>query len=417
MFHVRGHIKQIIHRTTEAVIKVLSADGDVVTGSKATYVLIDETHVLGSKSKASEIFLELRGGLASRPEGFLLQITTQSKKPPSGQFKKELEAARAVRDGTRKAPVLAVLYELPPATAKDDGWKDPALWGLVNPNLGRSVSLDYLRDQFERAEADGRDAMALFASQHLNVQIGQGLIDGRWAGTGFWQSSICKDLTLDSLIDRCEVIVAGIDGGGLDDLLGLTFIGREKKSKRWMSWSKAWAHEIVLTRRRSIAGELQDFRDAGQLTICTRPTQDVDEVVDLICKVRDAGLLPDRDAIGLDPEGVAAILDALIEAEIAEDQLRGVSQGYKLNGAIKGAERKLFDGTLVHADQPMMTWCVSNAKTEHRGNATVVTKAESGTAKIDPLMALFNAVVLMNQNPEATGTALDDFLANPVMVA
>ena len=182
VFHVKTHLKTIVHRTTEAEIKILSADGDVVTGSKAAFILIDETHVLGAKVKAPAIFLELRGGLASRPEGFLLQITTQSKKPPSGQFARELRRARAVRDGEVEAPMLAVLYELPGEIAKDEGWKDEKLWGLVNPNLERSVSLDFLRDQFERAEADGRDAMALFASQHLNVQIGQGTIDGRWAG-------------------------------------------------------------------------------------------------------------------------------------------------------------------------------------------------------------------------------------------
>jgi len=415
VFHVKMHLKQIVHRSTEAVIKILAADGDVVTGSKATYVLIDETHVLGSKPKAAEIFLELRGGLASRPEGFLLQITTQSKKPPSGQFRKELAAARGARDGTEPAPILAVLYELPPAIAKDDGWKDPALWGLVNPNLGRSVSMEFLKTRYARAESDGRDDLALFASQHLNVQIGQGTIDGRWAGATFWADSAIE-MDLADMIARCEVMVAGIDGGGLDDLLGLTFIGRERDTKRWLSWSRAWAHEIVLTRRRSIAPELQDFADAGHLTICTGPTQDVDEVVALIVQVSDAGLLPEKDAIGLDPEGVAAILDALIDAGISEEQLRGVSQGYRLNGAIKGAERKLFDGTLAHADQPMMAWCVSNAKTEHKGNATVVTKAESGTAKIDPLMALFNSVVLMNLNPTPTGDALNNFLADPVLV-
>jgi phage terminase large subunit-like protein len=415
IFHIKSHLQEILHRETEAVIKILSADGDVVTGSKATYVLVDETHVLGTKVKAAEIFLELRGGLASRPEGFFLQITTQSKKPPSGQFKKELEDARAVRDGLRKAPILAVLYEMPAEVAKDDGWKDETLWGLVNPNLERSVSLDYLRDQYERAESDGRDALALFASQHLNVQIGQGTTDGRWAGTAFWPSSIDADLNFDRLLDRSEVIVAGIDGGGLDDLLGGTFIGREKKTKRWLSWSAAWAHEIVLERRKSIAAQLQDLTAAKNLTMCAHPTQDIEEIVALIERVKDAGLLPEKDAIGLDPEGVAAILDALIEAGIVEEQLRGVSQGYKLNGAIKGAERKLYDGTLWHADQPMMTWCVSNAKTEARGNAVIVTKAESGSAKIDPVMALFNAVVLMNLNPEAKGNALDDFLADPVM--
>ena len=188
--------------------------------------------------------------------------------------------------------------------------------------------------------------------------------------------------------------MAGVDGGGLDDLLGLTFLGREKETKRWLSWSKAWAHKTVLERRQSIAAELTDFAEAGHLVICEHPVQDIEELVALISQVHAAGLFPERDAIGLDPEGVAAILDALIEAGITEEQLRGISQGYRLQGAVKGAARKLFDGSMRHADQPLMTWCVSNAQTEARGNAVIVTKAESGSAKIDPLMALFNTVML-----------------------
>ncbi|AHD12152.1 terminase large subunit [Phaeobacter gallaeciensis] len=417
VFKIRDHQKTITHLVTDAAIMILSADGDVVTGSKGCYILVDETHVLGSKHKAPDVFIELRGGLKSRPEGFFLQITTQSKDRPTGQFEKELATARAVRDGEIRLPMLAVLYELPQKMLENKSWRNPKTWPLVNPNLGRSVHLEDLINDMRKAEREGPEAVALFISQHLNVEPSIGLGTGKWVGALFWEQAT-RDITLEDILSTSDVCVAGVDGGGLDDLLGFGIMGRHRDTKRWQFWSKAWADEMVLELRKEIKPELEALREAGDLTLVGNLEEEAfPEIVDYCVRLRDLGLLPEENGIGMDPEGVAKIVDALTEAGFAIEDMAAISQGYKLNAAIKAAPVKLKNGTLVHCGQRMMAFCVGNAKTEARGNAVIVTKAQSGSAKIDPLMAMFNTVQLMSWNPQPRQIGnLGDFLNNPVMV-
>lgn len=417
LFQIIDHQKQIKHRNTLAVIVVKSAAPDVITGSKATFILIDETHVFAAMAKAADVFVEIRGSLAARPDGFLLQITTQSKAPPTGVFKSELATARDVRDGKIALPMLAVLYELPLAMSKDDGWKKPETWGLVNPNLGRSVDAAYLRDEVMKAERDGPAKLALIASQHFNVQVGLALHADRWAGAEDWLKGVKTGIDLAYMLRECEVIVAGGDIGGKDDLSSLAAIGRLRSNPRvWVGHAWSWCLTPVIGMRPEIQPKLEELRDLKQLGVSDMADTYIQEMVAICGQIRDAGLFPGKAAIGLDPNGVSALVDAL-EADgfVMGEQIVPVGQGWKLSGAIKGLELRLNDGRLWHGGQALMTWCVGNAKAETKGNNTYVTKEAAGVAKIDPLIALFNAAILMDLNPEAAGN-LDDFLANPVVV-
>ena len=404
-FHVQEHLKTVIDRLTKAKLKIKTFDMKVMTGTKPVFVLLDELHIMSQYSYASRVIGQIRGGLIANPESLLVIITTQSDEPPAGVFKAELQRARAIRDGKIAAGVrmLPVLYEFPEAMQRDDAkpWADPANWPMVLPNLGRSITLARLVEEFETAKELGEEEVRRWASQHLNVEIGMALHSDRWAGADYWLSAAEPGgLSLDQLIGRCDVAVAGIDGGGLDDLFGLAILGRDRVTRDWLLWVKAWGQDDVLTRRKEIAERLLDFSTDGDLTFCSYPTQDVDECADLVERLHKAGLLPERNGVGLDPQGVAAVVDALAARGIAGDQVVGVPQGYRLSGAIWGMERKLKDGTLWHAGQPLMAWCVGNAKAEQRGNAVLITKQVAGKAKIDPLMAAFNAVQLMARAPE-----------------
>jgi phage terminase large subunit-like protein len=383
-------------------LKVKTFDLTILTGPKPVFVLLDELHLLGKNPHASE-------GAAPDPRrsgeesgGFLMIITTQSDEPPAGAFRDELMVARKIRDGSFKGRMLPVLYEFPSEIARDPAqWQDPATWSMVMPNLGRSMWLPSLIKDWEAEQAKGEHAIRVWASQHLNIEIGLGLHTDRWAGADVWEDATEPGLTLEALLDRSEVVTIGIDGGGLDDLFSLAVVGRERDTHQWLHWQRSWVHAVALDRRKTEASRLRDFDQAGELVIVERLGDDIEDIADTVELIEESGKLSE---VGLDPVGIGAIVDALAERDIQGDErIIGISQGWKLSGAIKTTERKLADGTLVHGGQAIMAWAVGNAKVEPRGNALTITKQISGAGKIDPLMATFNAVALMSRNPESRG--------------
>ncbi|MEM8822047.1 MAG: terminase large subunit [Pseudomonadota bacterium] len=418
IFNVQDHLNKITRRKTGASITVKTFDMNVVTGEIPALTIVDELHIIAAKAYAERVMKQITGGMVTNPFALVVYITTQSDTQPKGVFKTKLDYARKVRDGQITGPVnfLAVLYEFPEAMQVDktQPWADPDNWYMVNPNTGLSVIQAMNERNFAAAKEEGPAQVIIWASQHLNIQVGMGLHDDRWAGADFWQRAARPDMTLDTVLATSEVCVVGIDGGGLDDLLGITVMGRHAETKAWQVWNHAYGDaEFVKERRKSIVSQLETFEKQDEFTF----VEDLDlayvEIAMHCVAIREAGLMPDEDGIGMDPEGVAPIIDALVAEDFKETDIRAVSQGYKLNAAVKASPVKLKNGSLVHCGQDLMTWCVGNAKTESRGNAQIVTKAASGVGKIDPLMSMFNAFQLMSWNPVAANggaiTIPDDY--------
>ncbi len=120
------HIRTITHRVTDTTLKVVAADPNTVSGIKSVGTLIDELWLFGKQYKAEDMLREAIGGLASRPEGFVVYTTTQSNEPPAGVFRQKLQYARDVRDGKIHDPhflpvILSILLKWWKAGSPADG--------------------------------------------------------------------------------------------------------------------------------------------------------------------------------------------------------------------------------------------------------------------------------------------------------
>lgn len=409
-FKIQEHLKTVTRYATGTSIQVKTFDTQIITGEIPVLTIIDELHELGKKNGAAAVMQQIRGGSVTETGGQLMMITTQSDKTPTGIWKTELTKARNIRDGKGGASpiMLPVLYEFPEALQRDRGyWRDMANWPVVLPNLGRSINAQRLQEDFENNGSVNVEAERIWASQHLNIQIGVGLQDDRWSGADYWDGAAIPDMTLDALVARAEVCTVGIDPGGHDDLLSLSVIGRCAATGEWLQWQQSWADRKVLELRKSIAAELQDFAKAGELVLVDAlEVEALPELVAICHRLSDAGLVPEKNWIGIDAAGGAAglVADALEAAGYkAGAQLVPISQGYRLNAVSGLCVIKLKGRSMRHSNQAIMAWAVANAQTEARGNTVIISKSQSGTAKIDPLMSLFDAAELMSLHPQAGG--------------
>lgn len=423
LLKVVDHQRLIRHRGNGAELKVIAADSDTASGKKAGMVLVEELWLFGKKPKSAAMLREATGGTSTRPEAFVLYVSTHSDEPPAGVFKTKLSYFRDVRDGVIEDPsTLGVLYEWPEELLENEAYLDPAMFHVTNPHIGRAVPVAWLEAELRKTQTgDGEEDLQVFLAKHLNVEIGLRLRRDRWSAADSWLDAAEGGLTLDDLLERCEVAVVGIDGGGREDLYGLSVAGRERDTGHWLTWSHAWALHMVKDKRKNVATQLQQFEADGDLTFVDTGGEMVRDVARITVKVHQSGLMPEIGAVGVDAWGMGTLLDALVEAGLfpydektGKGHIAPVRQGVGLTGTIKTVEFKLADGELRHDGSNMMAWCVSNARAELRGSNLYISKQAAGSGKIDPLIALLNAAQLLEAGPVAAGAgkvSIDDWIS------
>ena len=381
-FVVTPGYRRIIDKVSGTRFTAMSSERAGVIGAGANVAVIDELHLIGLLGqRGTDLVHGVESGMLSRRERLVIFITTAPRREAAGIYSEVMDHARRVFEGKEDdRRTLAVMFEIP----SDMDHESPANWWRSNPNIGHTIRLDDLEDQFARAKGRGPEAIAEFKSQNLNVEP-----EDRESGPETWIELMDWDkaedplITLESLIADSTAIAVGIDVGGADDLSAMAALAMSQTGL-YRLWTHCWISERGFFKRIDTT-PMAEARERGELTVVDNVGEDADQIVERVLRVWEEGNLL---AVGCDPYSMKEPA-AKIEAETGFEVL-AVPQNWRMSPWLDAFERALLRKKLMHHRSGLMRWQIQNAHVAQRGEARALVKPDGAVdsgRKIDAVVA------------------------------
>lgn len=378
-------------------MRVISADAATKHGGNTHLAVIDELHVQPNRDLVDVLSTSMSS--VNIPQPLMIYITTADYERVSICNEKH-DYARKVRDGVLADPAfLPVIYEC----TLDDDWTDPEVWKKANPNLGISVSADYLRRECEHAK-EVPAFQNTFMRLHLNIRTQQdtrAIPMDQWdaCGDGVQDPLVWREETLERL--RGEQCWGGLDLGSVSDLTAFVLLfGSDEGGYDLVPWFWCPRDRAAVRSRRHQVPYLT-WGQQGFVTLTEGNETDYQIVR------RDINELANRFGV----QSIAA--DRLFQgAQLCQDLLRdgmqvvALGQGYASMASPTRRLLELIGGRkLRHGNNPVLRWMAGNAATESDtvGADTILKfSKKKSTEKIDGIMAACDALAMRMASGDMT---------------
>ena len=146
------------------VMKPLSKDTQNKDGLNIHAAICDERHAWPS----TEMLDVIKTGMGARPQPFILSISTAGVDVSNPYFS-DVEAYKSEMTGAM--PLEDDHFFMLYCPDEGDRWEDEETWIKTNPNLGVSLSWDYMRSTFNEAQVRGGSYIVSFQTKSLNLWV------------------------------------------------------------------------------------------------------------------------------------------------------------------------------------------------------------------------------------------------------
>ncbi len=361
----------IVYELKGGTMKPLSSDYGTHDGLNPSCGIIDEFHA----HKDSGMFDVIKSAFGARRQPLMFIITTAGFDKSGVCYAYRENVIKVLRGVNEDDSLFGIIYTLDDKSE----WDDPKMWIKANPNLGVSLSADYLADQVKDAK-NRPEAVRNVMTKNVDLWVDA---ERTWILDDVWQK--CIGTTDPADLKGCACW-GGLDLSNVSDITAYVLLFHE--NDRFQLLPHFWIPEEKMLEKVSKENINYDKWVAeGYVTVTPGNVIDYDFVkADILRIVADYDL---RTSAYDRWNSSQTIIDLQNEGM----ECNPFGQGYgSMSAPTKEFEKLVLTGKIEHFGNPVLRWMLASTlvKTDPAGNIKL--DKEKSTQKIDGIVAAIMAL-------------------------
>ena len=361
----------IVYELKGGMMKPLSSDYGTHDGLNPSCGIIDEFHA----HKDSGMFDVIKSAFGARRQPLMFIITTAGFDKSGVCYAYRENVIKVLRGVNEDDSLFGIIYTLDDKSE----WDDPKMWIKANPNLGVSLSADYLADQVKDAK-NRPEAVRNVMTKNVDLWVDA---ERTWILDDVWQK--CIGTTDPADLKGCACW-GGLDLSNVSDITAYVLLFHE--NDRFQLLPHFWIpEEKMLEKIRKENINYDKWAAEGYVTVTPGNVIDYDFVkADILRIVADYDL---RTSAYDRWNSSQTIIDLQNEGM----ECNPFGQGYgSMSAPTKEFEKLVLTGKIEHFGNPVLRWMLASTlvKTDPAGN--IKPDKEKSTQKIDGIVASIMAL-------------------------
>jgi phage terminase large subunit-like protein len=374
LFNYNGKIFGLQYPERIGEMRAMSKNPETKDGYGASLGGVDEYH----EAKDDKLLNVIESGQGSRINPLLIVITTAGFDKDGPCYSKLRESSVQILNGTIEDDAhLAFIYE------QDEGDEvaDESSWVKSNPNLGVSVSIDFLRSRYKKALNEGGTKMVDFLTKNLNKWVDAPEV---WISSEIWATNR-HGLKIEDL--KGKLCYGGLDLARTVDLNAFVLWFPNVKEGIHAALCFFWIPEYKIENN----NDRVDYRRWVEQGHLFKTPGNVADYKIIAADIK--GIIKEYDFRSLAYDKY--LMGHGVLTDLIDDGMECHELGQNivtLNMPTKELERIVTSGKLEHFGNPVLAWMIGNTLLARDTSGNVKPDKGKSEKKIDGVAAMINAL-------------------------